>query len=216
MSDQLERGTRVKHDVDVSVIIPFSDDEERVGRLARRVARHLRSLHLSFELLYADEGSGDNSVALLGLLARIELPEILLCTAPPGRGFAAAAAHARGQTLWLLDVARVDTPFSPFAWAHGRLVDDVADVVVVSGRFALARRTRAWKALDGVRGRGDDFERSLRRRARRHRLRVEGAMGDFAAHLVRRPTGPVPIVQPKSPPRAALWARVRALYTPSR
>jgi len=196
----------VSHAVDVSVIIPFSDDEEHVGRLARRIARHLGSMHLSFEIIAADEGSSDNSVALLGWLAKSELPHLRLCPAEPGRGFATGAALARGRVLWFFDVARAETPLSPFAWAHSRLIEDHADVVVVSGRFTLARRTRAWQAVDGLRGRTETFEARLRRRARRRGLRVEGAMGDFHAHLMSaRPAS-------AGAPRAALWARVRGRY----
>ena len=199
----------MSQDVDVTVIIPFSDDEERVGRLARRIGQHLGSLALTCEIIAVDEGSGDNSVALLGLLARVELPHLRVCPADEGRGFASATALARGRVLWFFDVERADTPLSPFAWAHSRIIDDAADVVVVSGRFALARRTRAWKAIEGLRGRADRFEHRLRRRARRHGLRVEGAMGDFREHLVRVKPG----VEPA--PGAALWARVRGLYAPS-
>jgi hypothetical protein len=198
----------VSHDVDVSVIIPFSDDEERVGRLARRLGRHLASLHVSAEIIAADEGSSDNSVALLGWLAKHELPMLRVCGADPGRGFATGTALARGRVLWLIDVHHVDLPLSPFAWAHARIVDDQADVVIVSGRFVLARRVRAWKAVEGLRGRSDRFEDRLRRRAKRYGLRVEGAMGDFREHLVRGGA------KPASEARGALWDRVRGLYLP--
>jgi len=195
----------VSHAVDVSVIIPFSDDEERVGRLARRIARHLHSLHLSFEIIAADEGSSDNSVALLGWLAKSELPHLRLCAADPGHGFDSATALARGRVLWFFDVVHAEAPLSPFAWAHSRIVEDHADVVVVAGRFSLARRTRTWQVVDGLRGRAESFERRLRRRARRRGLRVEGAMGDFHAHIVPARPG-------STPPHAALWSRVRGLY----
>src|SRR5512143_2979340 len=92
-------GSSLSHAVDVSVIVPFSDDEEVVGRLARRIARHLRSLRLEFEIFFADEGSSDNSVALLGWLGKHEIAELRLCSAEPGRGFATAAALARGRVL---------------------------------------------------------------------------------------------------------------------
>jgi hypothetical protein len=199
----------VSHAVDVSVIVPFSDDEERVGRLASRLTRHLESLHLDFEILFADEGSNDNSVALLGWLARHELPHVRLCSAEPGRGFAAGSALARGHVLWLFDVQLADTPLSAFAWAYSRIVEDHADVVILSRRFTLAKRTRAWSAIDGLRGRGASFERRVRRRARFRGLTVESALGDWQTHL----HPPAPASGP--PERAALWTRVRRLYTPS-
>jgi hypothetical protein len=82
-------------------------------------------------------------------------------------------------------------------------------VVVVGGRFTLARRTRAWQAIDGLRGRGDRFEHRLRRRARRRGLRVEGAMGDFHEHFLHASPRPDPAHG------SALWARVRGLYASS-
>ena len=42
---------------DVSVILPFGDDEELVGIAVRRTAEHLRGLGLSFEILAIDEDS---------------------------------------------------------------------------------------------------------------------------------------------------------------
>ena len=69
---------------DVSVILPFGDDEEFVGIAVRRTAEHLRGLGLSFEILAIDEDSGDNSHAVLALL-RAEVPELRV-THAPGRG----------------------------------------------------------------------------------------------------------------------------------
>jgi glycosyltransferase involved in cell wall biosynthesis len=199
----------LSHAVDVSVIVPFSDDEEVIGRLARRIARHLHSLHLDFELFCVDEGSSDNSVALLGWLQKHDVPELRLCSAEPGRGFATASAQARGRVLWLLDLVHAEAPLSAFAWAHSRLAEDHADIVIVSRRFVLARRARAWSALEGLRGRGAAFEARLRRRARFRGLRVEGALGDYHAHLLPAPLAPA------RAERAALWSRVRGLYAAS-
>ena len=53
---------------DISVILPFGDDEEAVGIAVKRTAEYLRSLGLSFEILAIDEDSGDNSHAVLALL----------------------------------------------------------------------------------------------------------------------------------------------------
>src|SRR5678810_512030 len=69
---------------DVSVILPFGDDEEFVGIAVRRTAEHLRALGLAFEILAIDEDSGDNSHAVLALL-RAEVPELRV-THAPGRG----------------------------------------------------------------------------------------------------------------------------------
>ena len=81
---------------DVSVILPFGDDEEAVGIAVRHTAQHLRGIDLKFEILAIDEDSGDNSHAVLALL-RAEVPELRV-THAPGRGrgvdVGAGRAHA--------------------------------------------------------------------------------------------------------------------------
>lgn len=163
---------RASPEMDVSVVIPFADDEDRVAGLARRIAAHLRELVVRFEILAVDEDSGDNSVAVLSLL-RTELPELRVLSAPGrGHGFAAGAREARGRTLWLMDVTHGDASLSAFGWAYARLAGGT-DVVVVERRYVLCRRTRAWRVLDSMRGRGEVFERRFMRRAIARRLRVE-------------------------------------------
>ncbi len=69
---------------DVSVILPFGDDEEAVGIAVRGTGEHLRGLGLGFEILAIDEDSGDNSHAVLALL-RAEVPELRV-THASGKG----------------------------------------------------------------------------------------------------------------------------------
>src|SRR5512142_1164776 len=84
---------------DVSVILPFGDDEEAVGIAVKRTAEHLRGLGLTFEILAVDEDSGDNSHAVLALL-RAQVPELRVTHAPArGRGVDAGAARAQGTLL---------------------------------------------------------------------------------------------------------------------
>src|SRR3569832_2960581 len=84
---------------DVSVILPFGDDEEAVGVAVRRTAEYLRNLGVAFELLAIDEDSGDNSHAVLALL-RAEVPELRVTHAPGrGRGVDVGAARAQGMLL---------------------------------------------------------------------------------------------------------------------
>src|SRR5436305_11463361 len=81
---------------DVSVIMPFGDDEEAVGIAVRRTAEYLRGLNVAFEILAIDEDSGDNSHAVLALL-RGEIPELRVTHAPArGKGVDAGAARAQG------------------------------------------------------------------------------------------------------------------------
>src|SRR5215475_7944380 len=84
---------------DLSVILPFGDDEEAVGITVKRTAEYLRSLGLSFEILAIDEDSGDNSHAVLALL-RAEVPELRVTHAPGrGRGVDVGVARAQGTLL---------------------------------------------------------------------------------------------------------------------
>jgi hypothetical protein len=182
----------------------------------RRLAFHLRALELSFEILAIDEDSGDNSVTLLGLLGQTDVPELALSTAVPGRGFAAAAAVARGRTLWLFDAGRADASLAPFSWAHERIVAGASDVVLVEGRYALARRTRAWKSLAGTRGRGDRFERRLERRALIAGLRVDSSAEERPSAAVTPDEHRWTAMPPAFTARAQLWGRVIGTYVTRR
>jgi hypothetical protein len=161
-------------DCDVSVVMPFADDEDRVGVLARRVAAYLRAQKLSFEVLAADEGSGDNSVLVLSLVAA-EVPELRVIRSTPHHGCSAGASVARGRTIWFVDPTRADASLAPFGRAHDRLVGGAADVIAIDGRWVVCRRSRAWRALASLRGRAAVFDRRLVRRATLYGLFVESS-----------------------------------------
>src|SRR5579862_1719100 len=89
-------------DCDVTVILRVRDDEERIGHALKRLASHLRALELGFEILVADEGSGDNTLAVTALW-RPSLPELELIHAQPGEGYQLACERARGRAVVLYD-----------------------------------------------------------------------------------------------------------------
>jgi hypothetical protein len=156
--------------LDVSVVIPFGDDEDTIGAACRRLASHLCELGLSFELLAVDEDSGDNSHVVLALL-RTEVPQLRVVAAPgPGRGLDTGAQQARGRALWLVEPRSACATLAPFGRAYRRVTRGERDVIVVEGRFAVCHRTRSLPALGGLRMSG--FRR-LARRARRCGLDVE-------------------------------------------
>jgi hypothetical protein len=174
-------------DYDLSVVLPFGDDEDVVGVACRRVAAHLRAFHLRFEILAVDEDSGDNSHAVLALV-RLDVPELRVIGAVGrDRGLAVGVSQARGSAVWLLDVAAALAPLAPFARAHRHVARGQADVVVVENRFAVCYRTRCLDALDGVRGHGDLFHRRVLRRARARRLACEIVPGGGAPELTVEP-----------------------------
>ena len=88
---------------EISVVVPFGDDEESIGNAVQRLAAHLRPLNLPFEILAVDEDSGDNSHAVLALM-RAQVPELRVIHAPgKGRGADAGSSRAQGRMLWIVD-----------------------------------------------------------------------------------------------------------------
>ncbi len=152
-------------DCEVTFIVRTLDDEERIGYLLGRIARYLSAHELSAEIIVADEGSGDNTVAVAVMLRR-RIREIAVLHAPPGAGFRDACQRARGRVIVLAD-ARTDAPLGPVGYALGRLREGL-DVVALGGRYLVMRRTRAWRAFDALVGRRDPaaVEARFLRRAR--------------------------------------------------
>jgi glycosyltransferase involved in cell wall biosynthesis len=137
-------------DCDISVVIRVRDDEERIGHVVRRVARHLAELGQSHEILVADEGSGDNTVAVAALLRRT-LPQVEVLHTEAGDAFHAACERARGRTVLLYD-ARSDAPLAALGFALQRLGDghDVVAVPNERARYCVFRRVRALRAFDAL------------------------------------------------------------------
>ena len=158
---------------DVSVVLPFRDDEDVIGNAVQRVAAHLRELGRSFELLAVDEDSGDNSHAVLALL-RGHVPELRVQHAPfRGRGVEAGIARAQGRALWVLSPSAAMAPLAAFQHAHDQVVRDEVDAVIVRQRFAVAHRVRVLGACSGVRGNGPSLLRRIARRFAATGLRVD-------------------------------------------
>ncbi|MBT8494620.1 MAG: hypothetical protein KJO07_16310 [Deltaproteobacteria bacterium] len=163
--------------LDVSVIIPFGDDEDVIGRAVKRLAEHLRELGCSFELLLADEDSRDNSHSLLGLL-RGDIPELRLLVAPGrGRGIEIGADSARGQVLWLLTPQAALQTLSPFGGAYRRVSTGDLDLMVVEGRYSVARRTQVHGLLTGMRGGPGIHERLAKRASSKLKVERHGLAG---------------------------------------
>ncbi|HTJ41473.1 MAG TPA: glycosyltransferase [Kofleriaceae bacterium] len=158
---------------DVSVVLPFRDDEDVIGNAVHRLAAHLRELGLSFELLAVDEDSGDNSHAVLALL-RGQVPELRVQHAPfRGRGAEAGIARAQGRTLWVLSAHAAMSPLATFHRAHEQVTRDEVDAVIVRQRFAVAHRVRVLGACSGLRGNGPSLLRRMSRKLAALGLRVD-------------------------------------------
>ena len=173
---------------DVSVIMPFGDDEELVGIAVRRTAEHLRTLGLSFEILAIDEDSGDNSHAVLALL-RAEVPELRVTHAPGrGRGVDVGAARAQGTLLVVTTADVASASLDGIGDACRRLLAGDGDAEVALTRYTIAHRVRSLVAFRGARLLGVAMHRRLAKRLQvRHlAVRLMGPTGVAAKTAVGR------------------------------
>ena len=164
---------------DVSVILPFGDDEEAVGIAVRRTAEHLRGLGLSFEILAIDEDSGDNSHAVLALL-RAEIPELRVTHASGrGRGVDVGAARAQGTLLLVSTPDVASAALDGAGDACRRLLAGEGDAEVALTRYTVAHRIRAMVAFRGARLLGAAMHRRLAKRlqVRNLSVRLSGPTG---------------------------------------
>jgi len=173
---------------DVSVILPFGDDEEAVGVAVRRTAEYLRNLGVAFELLAIDEDSGDNSHAVLALL-RADVPELRVTHASGrGRGVDVGAARAQGTILLVTTPDVASASLDGAGEALRRLLAQDGDAEVALGRYTVAHRVRALVAFRGARLIGAAMHRRLAKRLQvRHlAVRVSGPNGVVAKTAVGR------------------------------
>jgi hypothetical protein len=158
---------------DVSVIMPFGDDEEFVGIAVRRTAEYLRALNVAFEILAIDEDSGDNSHAVLALL-RAEVPELRVTHAPArGRGVEVGVLRAQGT---LIVVATPDVASASLDGVGDScrrlLAGNNGDAEVALARYTIAYRVRSLIAFRGARLIGPAMHRRLAKRLQVRNLNV--------------------------------------------
>jgi hypothetical protein len=173
---------------DVSVILPFGDDEEFVGIAVRRTAEHLRGLGLSFEILAIDEDSGDNSHAVLALL-RGEVPELRVTHASArGRGIDVGAGRAQGTLIVVATPDVASASLDGVGDACRRLLANDGDAEVALTRYTVAHRVRALTAFRGARLLGPAMHRRLAKRLQVQNLsvRLTGPTGVAAKSAVSR------------------------------
>lgn len=170
---------------EISVIVPFGDDEDLIGTAIQRVADHLRQTGLPFEILAVDEASGDNSHAVLALL-RASVPELRVIHAPGrGRGTDAGASRAQGKLLWIVEPELALGNLGLATPAFSQVRRNEVDAVVIHAHYVIANRLRALPALAGLRGSGDARRRRLARRLASRGLRVDVQMMGAAPRATR-------------------------------
>src|SRR6476646_1353351 len=157
---------------DISVILPFGDDEEAVGVAVKRTAEYLRGLGLAFEILAIDEDSGDNSHAVLALL-RGEVPELRVTHASGrGKGVDVGASRAQGTLLVVSTPDVASASLDGVGDACRRLLANQGDAEVALTRFTVAHRVRGLAAFRGARLLGPAMHRRLAKRLQMRHLSV--------------------------------------------
>src|SRR5579859_3894255 len=97
----------------LSLVLPIFNEEEVIPELHRRLQEFLRSLDLAAEVVFVDDGSHDDSLALLRGLAAGESRYRILSLA---RNFGHQAAitagidHAEGRAVVVMDADLQDPP----------------------------------------------------------------------------------------------------------
>ncbi|PIQ29306.1 MAG: glycosyltransferase [Bacteroidetes bacterium CG18_big_fil_WC_8_21_14_2_50_41_14] len=99
--------------MDISVVIPFYNEEESLMELNDWIFRVMQSNHFSFELIYVDDGSGDGSWAVVEQLAS-QHPEIKAIRFRRNYGKSAALNEgfkaAMGEVVITMDSDLQDSP----------------------------------------------------------------------------------------------------------
>jgi len=140
--------------MDVSAVMPAYNEqanlEQSVGRTADALAAHART----FEIIVVDDGSRDDSPAVLDRL-KLAHPNLRVVRHPANRGYGAAVRSgfdaARLPWVFLMDA---DNQFDPAE--IGLLVAKAAEADIVAGyrrhrRDPLLRRLNAWAFFTVVR-----------------------------------------------------------------
>ncbi len=125
-------------DPTLSIVVPVHNEADVIPTLLKRLTLVCRKEQMAIELLFVDDGSQDNSVALL-LQARRWCPEIRVLQLSRNFGKEAAVtaglSHAKGDAVILIDADLQDPPeLIPQMLAEWR---KSADVVL------MKRRSRA-------------------------------------------------------------------------
>jgi glycosyltransferase involved in cell wall biosynthesis len=156
----------------LSVILAVRDDEDSVGHQVRKLARHLDALGLDFEIIAVNDGSVDNSLPVLDLLAQHTPGLKILRADSGGRSFQRGVSEARGAVIVLLEAGR-PISLAPLAWALSRLAAG-RDAVILRGRYIVARRLRVVPVVARATGPSPSFERTFERRAADLRVDIVG------------------------------------------
>lgn len=189
------------HQTEVSLVLAVSDAEDCVGSDIRTFAQHMSRLGRSFEIVAVNEGSCDNSLAVLRLL-EAQIPQLrVIYRDVSGRAFVRGMAEAQGQVVILASTEQRPLTWAPLGWAMGRL-ESGRDAVVLRNRYVVARRLPCLPAVARARGASLSFERRFENQATGLALELVGqrrpasVLGDLAEAL-RAPLRRFPLPLPR-------------------
>ena len=124
----------------LSVVVPAYNEEERLGPTVLRIAEHLRTTGVDFEILAVDDGSRDSTVAVARKL-RDAVPElrVLGYSDNRGKGFAVrlGVLQSSGDAVLFSD-ADLSTPIEELAVLSAALARG-AHVAIGSRHLAASR-----------------------------------------------------------------------------
>lgn len=171
--------------VDVSVVLPFRDHEDKIAKACRNIAEYFRGEGKSFEIVAVDQGSGDNSQAVLALLRR-DIPELRVTV---GRGYGAGSRSAIGELIVLatVDAVRASVAGS-MSRAMVRVLEERIDMYLVAETLLVCRQDRCKKLIISNAARRAKSERDLLELARKRGLSVRsyGPLTPRSGHVVAR------------------------------
>src|SRR5262245_53033999 len=129
----------------ISLVVPIYNEEEVIERLHRAVRSVMETLDDDWEVVYVNDGSRDQSLALLQALHRLD-PHVTVVELSRNWGHQAALtaglSTARGDAVILMDGDMQDPaaviPELVAAWRNG------AQVVVAQRRSRTERGVRGW------------------------------------------------------------------------
>ena len=171
--------------VDVSVVLPFRDHEDKIGTACRHIAEYFRAQNQIFEIVAVDQGSGDNSQSVLALVRR-EIPELRVMV---GRGYGAGTRSASAQILVLASIEAVRASLaSSLSRAMNRVSRENIDMYLVAETLIVCRQDTCKKLIISNATRRAKSARDLLELARRRGLAVRsyGPLTPRSGHVIAR------------------------------
>jgi hypothetical protein len=158
---------------EISVVVTVRNDEDQIGHRVRSIANHLQALGRSFEIVAVNDGSRDNSLSILELIASSNGWLRIARANVAGRAYLRGAGEARGSILLLIEGGR-SASLAPLGWALSRIAAG-REAVILRGRYIVARRLLALPIIVRATGPGMLFEQIFERRARDLGIDVVGS-----------------------------------------